>query len=148
VEQVFLSGCRALPAVHEGRRDLHDLPDHELVDELRRMNGTTEEILGNEELIRLLLPAVRADYEMLSGYRYEPRQPPTSRVTVFGGTADPAVPHEYLYRWQDVVVGPLTVEILPGDHFFLHSARAQLLRELARRLDPTARSDGAVLGMP
>jgi medium-chain acyl-[acyl-carrier-protein] hydrolase len=148
VDQVFVSGCRALPVIHEGRRDLHDLPEHELVGELRRMNGTPEEILTNPELLRLLLPAVRADYEMLSGYRYAPGRPPASALTVFGGASDPAVPLEYLYRWQDLAAGPVTVDILPGDHFFLHSARAELLRELARRLDPATRSDRTVLGMP
>ena len=132
--KIFVSGCRALPALHEGRRDLHDLPDEDLVIELRRMNGTPEAILQNPDFMRLLLPAIRADYSMLSKYVFEPGRVPSHALTVFGGDNDPAVETRYLEQWADLVDGDLDMVVLPGDHFFLHSARAVLLRELSARL--------------
>lgn len=131
---VFLSGCRALPAVHDGRRDLHALPDDELVEELRQMNGTPEEILQNADFMRLLLPVVRADYRMLSRYSFQPGGSPGVPVTVFGGASDPTVGTEDLQQWSELVESDLDTVVLPGDHFFLHSSREALLAEISKRV--------------
>lgn len=139
-DDLLISGCRALPTIHDGRRDLHDLTDPDLVDELRKLNGTPQAILDHPELIGMLLPAIRADYRMLSRYRYSPRSHVGSTVSVFGGDADPAVDLPRLYRWAELVDGELSIRVLPGDHFFLHSARTLLLREVSARL---ARHTGA-----
>jgi medium-chain acyl-[acyl-carrier-protein] hydrolase len=139
-DDLLISGCRALPAIHDGRRDLHDLTDPELIGELRKLNGTPREVLDHPELIGMLLPAIRADYRMLSRYRYSPRAPVGSTVSVFGGDADPAVALPHLYRWAELVEGELDVSVLPGDHFFLNSSRTPLLKEVSARL---ARHTGA-----
>jgi medium-chain acyl-[acyl-carrier-protein] hydrolase len=133
---LFLSGCRALPRIHRDRRDLYGLTDEALIEEIRRMNGTPEEILGNADFMRLLLPAFRADYRMLSEYRYEPDTAPRFPVTVFGGKEDPATTYDDLALWSDVLDRAVVPIMLPGDHFFLHSARKALIAELAARLDP------------
>ncbi|MFI5727009.1 thioesterase II family protein [Streptomyces cyaneofuscatus] len=133
-EHLFLSGCRALPTLHDGRRDLYALSDHELVTALREMNGTPEEILQNDEFMRLLLPAVRADYAMLSRYRFVRGTAPECGVTVFGGANDPAVSRGQLERWAADLPGGSQTLVLPGDHFFLHSSRVRLLAEIGSRL--------------
>ncbi|WP_217211449.1 thioesterase II family protein [Streptomyces sp. AC550_RSS872] len=139
---VFLSGCRALPAVHDGRRDLHTLPEAELIEELRLMNGTPEEILRNSDFMRLLLPAVRADYAMLSRYSFLPCKPPGAPVTVFGGASDPGVGMNHLQQWSELVEGELDAVVLPGDHFFLHSSREPLLAEMTKRLVGPVQTSG------
>ncbi|MEU1483968.1 alpha/beta fold hydrolase [Streptomyces sp. NPDC005752] len=139
---MFLSGIRALPAVHDGRRDLHTLPEAELIEELRRMNGTPEEILRSSEFMRILLPAVRADYAMLSRYSFLPQKPPGAPVTVFGGTSDPAVGMDHLQQWSELVEGDLDAVVLPGDHFFLHESRKPLLEEMANRLVGSGQTSG------
>ncbi|MFH8804242.1 thioesterase II family protein [Streptomyces sp. NPDC017936] len=133
-EHLFLSGCRALPTLHDGRRDLYALSDRELVAALREMNGTPEEILQNDEFMRLFLPAVRADYAMLSRYRFVRGTAPACRATVFGGAEDPAVSREQLERWVDDLPDGSQTLVLPGDHFFLHSSRVRLLSEIGSRL--------------
>ncbi|MFF7489634.1 thioesterase II family protein [Streptomyces luteogriseus] len=139
---MFLSGCRALPAVHDGRRDLHTLPEAELIEELRLMNGTPEEILRNADFMRMLLPTVRADYAMLSRYSFLPCKPPGAPVTVFGGANDPGVGMNHLQQWSELVEGELDSVVLPGDHFFLHSSREPLLTEMAKRLVEPGREPG------
>jgi medium-chain acyl-[acyl-carrier-protein] hydrolase len=133
-DYLLISGCRALPAIHDGRRDLHDLADPDLIGELRKLNGTPDAILDHPELIGMLLPAIRADYRMLSRHRYSPRAHVGSAVSVFGGDADPAVGLPHLYRWAELVEGELDVCVLPGGHFFLNSARTPLLKEISARL--------------
>ncbi|MEU0219699.1 alpha/beta fold hydrolase [Streptomyces sp. NPDC006265] len=139
---MFLSGCRALPAVHDGRRDLHTLPEAELIEELRLMNGTPEEILRNADFMRMLLPTVRADYAMLSRYSFLPCKSPGAPVTVFGGANDPGVGMHHLQQWSELVEGELDSVVLPGDHFFLHASRQPLLAEMAKRLLQPGREPG------
>jgi medium-chain acyl-[acyl-carrier-protein] hydrolase len=133
-QHLFLSGCRALPLLHDGRRDLRALSDQRLVTELRGMNGTPAQILQNAEFMSLLLPAVRADYTMLSRYRFVRGTSPACGATVFGGLDDPLVSEKQLERWSDDLPSGSRTVLLPGDHFFLHSSRDRLLSEIGARL--------------
>jgi medium-chain acyl-[acyl-carrier-protein] hydrolase len=135
---LFVSGCRALPRIHRDRRDLHGLPDEALIEEIRRMNGTPEEILSNPDFMRLVLPAFRADYRLLSEYRHEADQPPPFPVTVLGGTGDPATTYADLVAWSEVLGRQIEPVMLPGDHFFLHTARKALIAELTGQLGITS----------
>lgn len=67
---LFASGRRA-PHINRGE-DVHLRDDAGVVAELRRMSGTDSGLLGDDELLRLVLPAVRADYQAVETYRYQP----------------------------------------------------------------------------
>jgi medium-chain acyl-[acyl-carrier-protein] hydrolase len=56
---LFVSGCFA-PDIPDPN-PIHNLPEAELLAELRRLNGVPQEALENTELMRLLLPTLRAD---------------------------------------------------------------------------------------
>ncbi|HEX2093650.1 MAG TPA: thioesterase domain-containing protein, partial [Longimicrobiaceae bacterium] len=66
---LFVAAC---PAPHLPDKDppIHALPDVELIREIRRLNGTPEEILQNEELMTLLIPLLRADSAIHETYVY------------------------------------------------------------------------------
>jgi surfactin synthase thioesterase subunit/phosphopantetheinyl transferase len=57
---MFVAAC---PAPHLPRlcRALHRLPDADLIEELRRLNGIPQRLINEPELLQLVLPAVRAD---------------------------------------------------------------------------------------
>ena len=137
---LFVSGCRALPAIHRDRRDLHDLSEEGLIEEIRRMNGTPDEVLANIDLMRLLLPSFRADYRVLSDYRYEDSGETRFPVTVYGGRDDPAVELADLTAWSAVVHRPVEPLVLPGDHFFLNGARTMIVEGVSERIFQTLRS--------
>jgi surfactin synthase thioesterase subunit len=44
------------------------LPEREFVEELPRLNGTPAEVLAGSELLDLMLPVLRADFEMAETY--------------------------------------------------------------------------------
>ena len=69
--------------------------DAELIEQLRTLNGTSEEILANEELMSLTLPVLRADF-LLCG-RFEPLQRPLLKcpVHVLGGKNDRATTGQF-----------------------------------------------------
>lgn len=136
---LFVSADRA-PDVPDGRKD-YLLPEDQFVAMLRRLNGTPAEILDNPEALHLLLPILRADYETVQTYEYLPGPPLSSRIRAFSGTRDAGTPQETVAAWGRHTSGSFSLSLLPGGHFFIEEARAQLLtivaHELRRVLDRT-----------
>ena len=64
---LLISGCRA-PQLAGSTSLIHSLPDDKFLEELRRLNGTSETILSNKELMQFLLPMLRADFSALETY--------------------------------------------------------------------------------
>jgi medium-chain acyl-[acyl-carrier-protein] hydrolase len=139
-EQVFISG-RSAPQVRGREAATYKLPEGEFRAELQRLNGTPAEALENDELMSLMLPCIRADFEMVQTYQYYDDAPLRCPITVYGGLEDYAVPREALLPWQQHTQAQFSLYMLPGDHFFLRSTD-RLLLELLRRelLKITARS--------
>src|SRR5690349_11525411 len=132
-EILFVSGSRAPQLPREGMKT-HDLPDDEFIEELRRLNGTPEEVLDHPELLEIVLPLVRTDFAVTESYEYV-EQPPLNRpLIVFGGLADTEVGRERLEPWSRQTSDRFKLVMLPGDHFFLHSQQRTMLNMIAREL--------------
>jgi len=132
---LFVSGRRA-PRVTGERLHTYALPEAEFIAELQRLNGTPSDVLLHAELMQVMLPLLRADFELIQTYEYVPGPPLDCPVSAFGGLQDYEVEREMLEAWREQTEGPFSLHMLPGDHFFLHAAGQQLLRLLAQKLYP------------
>jgi medium-chain acyl-[acyl-carrier-protein] hydrolase len=130
---MFVSGHSA-PHIARRAPALHNLPQAEFVRELGRLNGTPQQVLENAELMQLLLPALRADFEVCETYEYKPDRPLASPISAFGGLRDEEVTHSDLNAWSEHTSASFSVRMFRGDHFYLNAERAMLLRALAREL--------------
>jgi medium-chain acyl-[acyl-carrier-protein] hydrolase len=130
---LFVSGCRA-PQIPNTTPLVHTLPKPAFLKELSRLNGTPEEVLKNAELMQMLLPTLRADFAVLETYIYTPEPPLDCPITAFGGLQDRDVSYEYLEAWQEQTNATFSVQMFPGDHFFLHSEQPLLLQSLFQEL--------------
>jgi medium-chain acyl-[acyl-carrier-protein] hydrolase len=130
---LFVSGRRA-PQVANSDPVTYNLDDAEFIEELRRLNGTPKVMLDNPELMELMGPTLRADFQVCQTYIYTDSPPLDCPITVFGGLQDEDVTLEYLQPWRDHTNGAFELRLLPGDHFFLHSSEAILLRIIAEGL--------------
>jgi medium-chain acyl-[acyl-carrier-protein] hydrolase len=130
---LFVSGHRA-PQLPNRRPPIHDLPDPLFLEQLRRLKGMAEEILLHPELRQLLMPALRADFAVCDTYAYRPEPPLAASIFAMGGRQDPEVETAELAAWYQHTHSLFTLQTLPGDHFYLHTARAQLLQALRRAL--------------
>ena len=133
-ECLFVAACRA-PRLSGEHVITYDLPESEFVEELRRLGGTPAEVLENDELLRLMLPLLRADFSVTQTYSYTGGPPLDCPLTVFGGLRDKEVNRESLALWSEYTTARFSLHILPGDHFFLHSSRSDLLEIVARELE-------------
>jgi medium-chain acyl-[acyl-carrier-protein] hydrolase len=132
--RMVVSACGA-PQLLEPGPIRHTLSDSDFLEELRRLNGTPRAVLENAELMGLLLPVLRADFAVYETYQYQPEPPLHCPITVFGGLRDSGVRRRDLEAWHAQTRAACTLRLLPGDHFYLHSAEALLLRALSRELD-------------
>lgn len=136
---LFVSGSSA-PHLPETGRPLHELPKELFIEELRRLNGTPKEVLDHPELMDLVIPMLRADFEMVQTYTYTEEVPLGCPITAFGGLEDVEVPRTELAAWSEHTRAAFTVRMFPGDHFFLNRKTSPLLPTLARELQEIARA--------
>ncbi|NER81855.1 MAG: thioesterase, partial [Leptolyngbya sp. SIO1D8] len=133
-KHLFVSGRRA-PQIPDSDPPIHTLSDSDFIEELRRLNGTPEAVLANEELMQLLLPVLRADFAVLASYTYRSELPLNCPITAFGGLQDPDVSSEMLEAWQKQTAAVFAMQMFLGDHFFIHTAQPLLLKSLSRSLN-------------
>lgn len=121
---------------------LHTLPDDEFLAEMsRRFDGIPPAVRSNAELVKLLLPAMRADMELLETYQYADEPPLATDLLALGGTEDRAVSPTAIADWRAQTAGHFASRMFPGGHFFLfptaESAGAELppaVRVIAEKL--------------
>lgn len=130
---LFVSGCRA-PQLNSTRRRTYELSEADLIAELRRLNGTPNEVLESTEMMEVFLPLIRADLQMIQTYAYSPEIPLSCPISAFGGWQDLDESPEMLAAWSQQTTSGFRLQMFNGDHFFLHSQHRPLLQTIHRRL--------------
>jgi surfactin synthase thioesterase subunit len=100
------------------------------VAELRRLQGMPDEVLDNPELMRVALPALRADANIYRQYVYEPGDPLPIPIHAYGGTTDPNITREHLERWREQTTREFTLDLFEGGHFYLQSSQSEFIGKL------------------
>lgn len=130
---LLVSGHRA-PHLPDLRPPAHQLPDPQLLETLRRLEGTPEEVLRHQELLQILLPLLRADFAICETYTYLPQPPLACPISAFGGLWDPNVPCDAMRAWKQHTTGTYQVHFFAGGHFFWQNEPASLFATLWRDL--------------
>ncbi|MFG3510722.1 thioesterase II family protein [Streptomyces sp. NPDC047821] len=133
--ELFVSGRRA-PGVDRAD-EWHPETDEEVVAEIRKLDGTGDALLDDEETLRMILPALRADYRAVRGYRYRPGPPLDCPVTALTGDRDPRALVEEVRAWEHHTRSGFGLRVLPGGHFYLVDQQAEVLRTVEDRLART-----------
>lgn len=131
--RVLFAAGRSAPQMVNARLPMYNLPKAQFIEKIRELNGTDAGVLNSPELMDLLLPALRADFQMCETYCYRKQLPLEFPISVFGGADDGNVEQDALLAWREQTTKNFEYHWLPGDHFFLHSSRAQLLQILAKK---------------
>ena len=139
---LLISGRRG-PDVPETEPSIGALPEDQFLVELSRRHGAPAELLQNPELIELVMPSLRADFELLETHAYVAEEPLGCPITIFGGKGDTGVPIAHLEAWRAHTRAPFHMHLLPGGHFFLQSAQAELLGLLSAELRRLGAADRA-----
>jgi medium-chain acyl-[acyl-carrier-protein] hydrolase len=130
---LFVSG-RTAPHIRSGQVITYNLPDDKFVEELRRLKGTPEQVFEHPELLNLMIPLLRVDFEICETYSSANELPLDCPITAFGGAEDEEVPRERIEGWRDHTSAPFSLHILPGGHFFIHTEQSAIVRIVVRDL--------------
>jgi medium-chain acyl-[acyl-carrier-protein] hydrolase len=127
--QLFVSAHRP-PSHPDPDSPVHGWERARFVDKLLRYGGMPAEVVGNDELLDLALPVVRADFALFETARWPSEALLDCPVTAVGGVSDRTVPASVLPAWNAVTRGPFDVQLLPGGHFRPPTAERKLLEVL------------------
>lgn len=145
---LFISG-RFAPHLARKSSGLSRLPEPQLVERVKEMGGTPAGVFEDRELLQLILPVMRADFQLCDDYQFRTEASPLRcPITALGGFQDAGVTRRDLEAWRKHTSGRFKLYMLPGDHFFINTNRSTLLQllsqELRRQLSAPARG-GAIL---
>jgi len=132
---LFASACPA-PSVPRAE-SVHQLDDDGLITALKEISGTDSAdsaLFGDDELLRMVLPAVRGDYTAVETYRPGPGPELDCPVHVLLGADDPVVDLAEAGAWRAHTTGDCAVEVLAGGHFYLNAQLDGVLTTVAARL--------------
>jgi medium-chain acyl-[acyl-carrier-protein] hydrolase len=134
--RVFISGSRS-PRSSFADANVHNLPDEEFLDCLhRRYQAIPDAVRENRELAEIIMPALRADFELLETYRYVDGPGLKCPLVVYGGQSDDTVSREELEAWAGYGVGEkaFRCRLFAGSHFFLRTAELELATDVRSEL--------------
>lgn len=132
ITRLFASGRRAPSCVRD--EQVHRLPDEGVVRELKSLAGTDTALLGDEEVLRMILPAIRSDYTAIETYRCAPDVAVRAPLTVLTGDSDPKTTLEEAEAWRGHTTGDFDLQVYPGGHFYLTAAAPAIIAELRGHL--------------
>ncbi|MBO4138987.1 lantibiotic dehydratase [Micromonospora tulbaghiae] len=145
--RLYVGGARAPHADGPGPFDgLSRASDEELLRRLGDGGGLPADLLDHPELVELLLPLLRADFDRVDSYRHVPGEPLPVPIVVFAGRGDRAVSREQSAAWAEHTAAGFTLHELDGGHFFLHDRLPELAALI--RADLTAASTNTRAGTP
>lgn len=125
---LFASKWRAPSTTRDERVHLKD--DDGLIADITRLSGTDTQVLGDPEILRMILPAVRADYRAAETYRWTEGPRLSCPVLALTGDDDPQVTLDEARAWGHHTSGPFDLRVFPGGHFYLNNQAAEVIAAL------------------
>jgi surfactin synthase thioesterase subunit len=129
---LVLSGRRA-PSTHRDET-VHLRSDEGVLTELRELSGTNPAFLADPELVAMVLPAIRNDYQAIETYTARPGITVRCPIKVLLGDADPKVTPDEGAQWREHTTGQFSLRTFAGGHFFIETHSGEVTSEIAAAL--------------
>ncbi|WP_308358529.1 thioesterase II family protein [Streptomyces sp. NEAU-Y11] len=132
---LFASGRRA-PSAHRDET-VHQRDDEGLIAEVKSLSGTDSQLLGDDEILRMVLPAIRSDYKAAETYAYVPGPRLAAPIQAHVGTSDPKATVDEVRAWSEHTSGEFALHTYPGGHFYLNSQASRVIASISETLSPS-----------
>ncbi|HKN50751.1 MAG TPA: alpha/beta fold hydrolase, partial [Actinomycetota bacterium] len=127
-------------------RALYEQDDAVFADGIRHFNiDATESLLADPSLRSLLLPTIRAEFEMAYRYRFQPTAAWDVPIVCFAGSQDTYATRDDMLEWRRFTASSFQLFLRQGAHFlllddkpFLHQIIARELGDVDAGMDPAA----------
>ena len=130
--RLIVSGRRG-PATYRNET-VHLRDDDGIIAEVRKMSGTASSVLGDDEIMRAALPALRADYKATETYTCPPEVTVNCPITALTGDNDPKTNLDEAKAWATHTTGAFDLHVYAGGHFFLTDHAGEILKLIGQHL--------------
>lgn len=114
---LFASGRRAPSTSRD--ESVHQRDGESILAELKLMSGTDARLLGDDEILRMSMPAIGSDYRAIETYRAQPGSVLNCPIDVLTGDDDPKTTVDEALARQQHTTGDFGLRVFTGGHFFL-----------------------------
>jgi surfactin synthase thioesterase subunit len=128
--RLYASGRRG-PSTYRDEA-VHRRDDAGILAEVRKMDGTASTLLGDDELMRAALPALRADYKAAELYTCPREVAVNCAISVLVGDSDPKTTVAEAEAWARHTTGSFDLQVFAGGHFFLTDHADQITKVIER----------------
>lgn len=129
---VMVSGRRA-PSRYKPE-DVHTRDLAGIVEEMKSLGGTDSRVLSDPELLEMVVPALRADYQAVSEYQYTDAVV-TSPIVIMTADDDPRTDLDDARAWAEHTSGGAEFHVFHGGHFYLEKQQAEVLGRIRQTLE-------------
>ena len=133
-KKLIVCGSKPPHLVHLNRK-LHQLGDAEFIETISRdYNGIPRELLNEPEIMELIRPILRADFELMETYEHSKEPPLDLPILAFGGQDDLSVPWADLLEWRQHAAREFRARPFAGGHFFINERRESVIRSVLEEI--------------
>lgn len=129
-QHLFVSGSRA-PDIAPSGELMHTAPEDVFLKRLRGLGGIPDEILGHAQLMNVLTPIMRCDFEIDEKYHSTSETPLDCAITAFVGAFDQDVPEQQADGWRLYTRRSFQLHVLPAGHWWPAACEAEILRVIS-----------------
>jgi medium-chain acyl-[acyl-carrier-protein] hydrolase len=123
----FIASGSLAPCITRTKEQTYHLPDNEFIAKVSALNGTPMDVLDNNELMQLMLPALRADFEIIETYCNKNKFLISSKVSVIIGDEEEMEISD-IEAWFTLFEMHTDIYWVSGDHFFVEKNKTDVLK--------------------
>lgn len=133
-----------LAAIHPPHRARIQVPflhsDAAFIRHLRQRGTTPPQVLGNQELMQLLLPMLRADFTLAAGYVLDAPAPVPCPIAALSADDDPESDPDIMSDWRCYAADGFSLHTFSGGHFFPRTQLIPVMTQLSALLTTLRRA--------
>jgi len=137
--------CAAKPPHKLRDKIIYNLPDDEFVAEIRDNSGTSQAVLDEPSLMEILLPRLRADYQICeTAPKAVMSKLLSCDINICSGKTDDGATPEDMNYWANFSSGNAAYYEFDAGHFFINDKRDEFNTLIAKILDECCASSASI----
>lgn len=133
-DYLLVSG-RYAPQKESNAVQLSRLPDDQFSYVLHQLyQGIPETIRTDENLMKVFIPILKADFAVLEDYQYVEKSPLSCKIIAIAGNQDRVVNEDQLNEWSKQTSSDFKKFIIPGDHFSIIADPAAYIQIITQQI--------------
>ncbi|PXV95880.1 surfactin synthase thioesterase subunit [Lachnotalea glycerini] len=131
---MFFSG-RCPPHIIKKEEKIHILPNNEFINKIKEYGGMPDEVLKEEQLMKLVTPILKADFKLIDDYKYvNDGFKFNCDIVALIGKDDKGGATKEFREWSKYTNGNCKIYELEGGHFYLNDREDEILNIINQKL--------------